>query len=93
MVHIEEFIPVGSENAVTRAQLRIKTGLKDRDLRRQISEARQRVVILNLSDGSGYFRPAKDDIGLIRQWISQETSREKMIIKAIELAEAEVARV
>ena len=52
---IVDYIPFGRENAVTRTQLRIMTGLNDRQIREQISQARRDTVILNMQDGKGYF--------------------------------------
>ena len=48
---IKEYIPVGSENAVTRKYLSKVTGLSDRRVRHAIHEARRDIPILNLSDG------------------------------------------
>ena len=58
---IVDYIPFGRENAVTRAQLRIVTGLNDRQIREQISQARRDTVILNMQDGKGYFRPLPEE--------------------------------
>lgn len=54
---IVDYIPFGRENAVTRTQLRIMTGMNDRKIRDKISEAKRDTVILNMQDGKGYFRP------------------------------------
>lgn len=54
---IVDYIPFGRKNAITRTRLRIVTGLNDRQIREQISQARRDTVILNMQDGKGYFRP------------------------------------
>ena len=58
---IVDYIPFGRENAVTRAQLRSRTGIDDRAIRDMIATARRDTVILNMQDGKGYFRPLPED--------------------------------
>lgn len=53
-----DYIPEGRANAVTRYELCMKTGFRDRQVRDLIHYARRDGSILNLSDGKGYFRPA-----------------------------------
>lgn len=50
---ILDFIPTGSENAVTRVELCQRTGLDDRTVRDLIHNARRRIPILNMQDGKG----------------------------------------
>ena len=76
---IVDYIPFGRENAVTRAQLRIVTGLNDRQIREQISQARRDTVILNMQDGTGYFRPLPEERHLVEAYDKQETARLKSI--------------
>lgn len=55
---IEEYIGFGKDNAVTRDELKALTAMSDRKVRREIEKARTNgVIILNLSDGKGYYRP------------------------------------
>ena len=55
---IEEYIPLGRENAVTRAQLCTLTDLSDRMVRKEIELARRRgCIIINQQDGRGYYQP------------------------------------
>lgn len=56
-----DYIPKGRANAVTRYELCMKTGFRDRQVRDLIHYARRDGSILNLSDGKGYFRPDLDD--------------------------------
>ena len=76
---IVDYIPFGRENAVTRTQLRIMTGLNDRKIRDKISEARRDTVILNMQDGNGYFRPLPEERHLVEAYDKQETARLKSI--------------
>ena len=49
----------GRENAVSREELREKSGLKDRVLRSHIEQARREgLCVANRQDGNGYFIPA-----------------------------------
>ena len=59
---IEDYIPAGYENRITRADLRIRTGKRDRVIRDEISEAVERGVMIASLDG-GYFRwrDSRDD--------------------------------
>lgn len=70
-----DMIPVGRENAVSRAQLCIKTGMTDRQMRREIHQLRRDHCILNVQDGNGYFRPTEKDAALVRRFVLQEKSR------------------
>lgn len=81
-IKILDHIPVGQENAVTRTQLCIKTGLPDRKVRNLIHSARRDVPILNLSDSKGYFIPDLEkphEVKLLRDFAKQETSRLKSV--------------
>lgn len=76
---IVDYIPFGRENAVTRAQLRSRTGIDDRAIRDMIAAARRDTVILNMQDGKGYFRPLPEEIHLVEAYDKQETARLKSI--------------
>lgn len=78
-MNIIDYIPSGKDNAISRKQLCEETGLLDRVMRREIEKARQDYAILNAQDGSGYFRPAKDESYLTERWLKQERSREKSV--------------
>ena len=79
-LEIEQYIPFGEENAISRKRLAQITELNDRKLREAISRARRDTVILNLSNGQGYFRPieGKED-DLVVRYYKQEESRLKRI--------------
>lgn len=95
-VSIANFIPSGSANAITRKMLISKcvdSGLidksivfKDRMARRLIQKERLNCVILNLSDGNGYYRPTHDDLLDLQRFIRQEENRAKEIFRNISLA-------
>lgn len=76
---IVDYIPFGRENAVTRAQLRSRTGIEDRTIRDMIADARRDTVILNMQDGKGYFRPLPEERHLVEAYAKQETARLKSI--------------
>lgn len=78
-MNIIDYIPFGRENAVTRTQLRIVTGLTDRKIRDLIADARRDTVILNMQDGKGYFQPNPDEINLVQAFEKQEEARLKSI--------------
>lgn len=86
---IVSFVPVGHRNAIGRKNLSLLTGKSDRDVRRMIHEARRVTVILNLLDGSGYFRPDMndpEDVMYLRRYIQQEESRLKSCEWALKAA-------
>ena len=76
---IVDYIPFGRENAVTRAQLRSRTGIDDRTIRDMIADARRDTVILNMQDDKGYFRPLPEERHLVEAYAKQETARLKSI--------------
>lgn len=79
---IMNLIPVGHENAVTRQQLCISTGMNDRRIRKAIAEARREIIILNLQDGNGYYVPdMEDDVDKaeLKRFVKQEEHRLKSI--------------
>ena len=78
-MRIIDYIPTGHNNAVTRETLRSLTRLNDRKIRDLIAEANKSapddVLIINMQDGKGYFRPAPDEKYLVRSWRAQMRSR------------------
>jgi len=63
-VQIENYIPFGKSNAISRTSLCSVVGLSDRIIRSRIEEARRRgIIIINTQNGRGYFRTRNlDDI-------------------------------
>ena len=59
---ITDYIPKGKENAVTRTELVIRTGICDRKVRQEIENARaDGAIICNDQDGKGYYLPESND--------------------------------
>lgn len=86
MQSIIDYIPFGHENAISRRELAQLTGLNDRHMRECIMQERRHTPILNMQDGSGYFRPDMNDSGdvaLLRAYKKQEESRAKAIMWAL----------
>lgn len=86
---ILDYIPVGHDKAVTRAELVDWTGIKDRALRILIHTARRKIPILNLQDGEGYFIPDMnllEEREMLKKYIKQEESRLKSIGWALKAA-------
>ncbi|MGC4018371.1 MAG: hypothetical protein QM793_03510 [Muricomes sp.] len=80
--NILDYIPTGHENAVTRAELCIRTGLPDRTVRALIHKSRRDMPILNMQDSKGYFIPdmnREDERLMLNRYVQQETSRLKSI--------------
>ena len=86
MVKIEDYIPYGHENGVTRKQLaRLFEGQgkdPDRMAREAIQEARGRTAVLNLGDGKGYFRPLPGEKDLVLKWKRGQNKRAEEIKKS-----------
>ena len=64
--NIEDYIPNGRDNKISRESLSICTGLPDRHVRRLISEARMRGVPIVGDPAGGYYMAETDaDIDLL----------------------------
>ena len=84
-ITIVDLIPTGKENAISRKILvalclehgLIETNQKDNDRRMRdlINKARKKYVILNLSDGNGYYRPTLKEMMNLQRHIRQSESR------------------
>lgn len=83
-IDIAKYIPFGRENAIGRAELAMKVGCSDRVMRDLINTARKREVIVNIQNGSGYYRPTKDDVGEVEQFKRQEENRAKDIFRGLQ---------
>lgn len=63
---IENYIPVGRDNKISRESLTICTGLPDRSVRRLISDARMRgVAIVGDPAGGYYMAETEEDVRLL----------------------------
>lgn len=83
--NILDYIPFGHQNAITRKQLCIKTGLSDRKNRQLIESAKKREPILNLGDAKGYFRPLPGEEHYIRICRKSEINRKNAIQENIKV--------
>lgn len=80
--YILQFIPTGSRNAIGRDFLRALSGISDRNMRMFIEAARQKIPIINLSDGNGYYIPDMNDgndVAALKKFLKQEKSREESL--------------
>ena len=89
--NIIDLIPTGKHRAISRSGLLNMCKVygiaqSDRKMRRLIEDARKTTVILNIQDGSGYFRPAKDDIADLKHYIAQEHERSISILHNLTMA-------
>lgn len=84
MLTIEEAVPFGHENAVSRSELALRTGLPDRALRDAINKSN--ALIINMQDGKGYFQPLPEESPLVDAWIAIFNSRIKEERKRIRQA-------
>lgn len=85
-IDILRYIPFGYGNGITSRELANHTGATPRAVRVLISEARQQTVILNMQDGTGYFRPEEGEEDLVDRWLLQEESRLKQHALALRAA-------
>lgn len=95
-MYILDYIPTGHNNAVTRETLQSLTHLSDRKIRVLIAEANKSapddVLIINLQDGMGYFRPAPDEDYLVRVWRMQEKARGISVDESVDAADRYLGR-
>ena len=86
MVKIEDYIPYGHENGVTRKEMaKLFEGEgkdPDRKAREAIQKARKRVAILNFGDKKGYFRPLPEEKDLVQKWKRGQLKRAEEIKKS-----------
>lgn len=90
-MNITDVIPFGKKNAIKREDLLYRCEMyglatNDRAMRRLIEDARKESCILNLQNGSGYFRPTKDDLPELRHYIAQEKDRSMAILHNLKMA-------
>lgn len=84
---IIDYIPEGSEHAISRKNLCRITGLSDRLVRNLIEEARRETIIISNNDGSGYWlfpeHPTDKEKDLLNRYVKQQESRAKSIFYAL----------
>ena len=87
-INIVDYIPKGKKNAVTRAQLRIATGLSDRKVRDAIADARRHTPIINDQSGRGYYIPTAEELPEAHKCLEQEKRRAKSIFWSLKALKA-----
>lgn len=95
-IQIEDLIPYGEENAVSRADLTKRAELyglipntmrdKDRGMRALVAESRLENAIVSAPSG-GYYRPTSKDITAFKRYIDAETGRAIQIFRGVKFAE------
>ena len=81
-MNIVDYIPVGKENAIPRADLARVLGMTDRACRKAIEEARDRgELICNDGDGAGYYLAS--DIGQIERQYRVDKARAVAVFKRL----------
>ena len=81
-INIVDFIPVGSENSISRAELCRITGIDDRTVRDLIARARETTCICNgQSERGGYYLP--ETIDEANRFYAQERKRALSILKRL----------
>lgn len=82
-IDLNDFIPIGHDNAISREYLAKKIGVNDRILRKMIEVSE--LPIINL--GYGYFIPDMEnevDVCELNKYIAQERSRISSIVSRLE---------
>lgn len=92
-ITIADLIPVGRENAIKRETLlelcrNNNIATNDRAMRKEIEKAKRDYVILNHSNGDGYYRPSLEDVQDLQRYIRQEEKRARSTFKNIQRAKA-----
>lgn len=89
-MEIINYIPEGYENAISRKDLCRITGMKDREMRAAIENARRETIIISSCDGSGYWLfptdPTPEEKQMLRKYVKQQESRAKSIFYALKPA-------
>ena len=81
-MQILDYIPFGKENAVTREDLVVSTGMLDRQIRKAIQKARDDgALILNDCSGNGYYQ--SDDIKEIYAQYRKDRARALSVLKRL----------
>lgn len=88
---IYDLLPVGENNAISRRELMNLTGMRDRELRLQITaERRAGALILSSVDSvrGGYFRPEPGNAAELRRFIVSMSSRGRSTFAVLKAARA-----
>lgn len=95
-MNILDCIPVGHKNAIDRDVLNNLMRMGDRQVRKLIKEINDSeddsLLIINLQDGKGYFRPAPDENNLVKIWRAQERARGNGVFGNVNAADRYLSR-
>ena len=95
-MNILDCIPVGHKNAIDRDVLNGLMRMGERQVRRLIKEINDSeddsLLIINLQDGKGYFRPAPDENNLVKIWRAQERARGNGVFGNVNAADRYLSR-
>lgn len=81
---IENYIPIGRENKISRESLRACTGLPDRSVRRLISDAREHgIPIVGDPTGGYYMAESEGDVRLLLSELNSRIGKLAKCVKAI----------
>ena len=87
---VKDLLKVGKENAITRYELSMLTGMPDRAVRSEIERLRREMVILNDQDGKGYYISTDPDE--IARYYRQEAARAKSIFYRLKPCRAAIKK-
>ena len=95
-MNILDCIPVGHKNAIDRDVFNGLMRMGERQVRRLIKEINDSeddsLLIINLQDGKGYFRPAPDENNLVKIWRAQERARGNGVFGNVNAADRYLSR-
>ena len=81
---IENYIPIGRDNKISRESLRACTGLPDRSVRRLISDAREHgIPIVGDPEGGYYMAESEADVRLLLSELNSRIGKLAKCVKAI----------
>lgn len=68
-----EYLKTGRDNAITRQELSMATGMSDRAVRMDIARLREKgIAVISTSDSTGYY--LAENIGEVRHYIAETRS-------------------
>ena len=99
-VYMESFekvlslIGYGKDSAITGKDLSRLSGADERQIREIISKAREKAVIINDQDGTGYYRPVlPEEASNVLRYARQEESRLESLEKSIKVVRDSVEQI
>jgi biotin operon repressor len=92
---IYDVLQTGGENATSRSELVMMTGLSEREVRRKIAMERQKgfLILSSTENGGGYFKLNPENPEELRRFIASMTSRGRKIFTALNAARSALAKI